>query len=96
MPNALLDEPLSDANHGKRTMYGKHVWLGLSDENQSLLEEAAVALGIVKSPWNVAGDWNITPQELIASGWTQIFNGVVFATTLASDASSVCASHWST
>ena len=40
-------------------------------------------LSTLKSPWIVAGDWNISPQTLIDSDWPNIVNGVVFATALA-------------
>ena len=63
------------------TVYLRHSE-GLSEANQGLLEEAAVALGTLKAPWIAAGDWNMSPQVLASSNWLQMVNGVVFATTL--------------
>ena len=55
---------------------------GLSDKNQHLLEQAAVALRIIDGPWVAAGDWNISPQTLASSGWLDMVGGVIFATEL--------------
>ena len=41
---------------------------------------AAVALNTVDGPWVAAGDWNMTPKTLAASGWLKVVGGVIFAT----------------
>ena len=52
---------------------------GLSSENMSILEAAAVALGTATGPWIVGGDWNMPPQLLLQSGWLEIVQGVIVA-----------------
>eukprot|EP00973_Karenia_brevis_P021664 2980076-Karenia_brevis.AAC.1 len=62
------------------------IWLrdseGLSEANMLLLEAAAVSLGTATGPWIVGGDWNISPQLLAQSGWLQMVQGTIVATTL--------------
>ncbi len=53
--------------------------VGLSEENLQLLQEVAEDLGSLTGPWVVGGDWNLTPQQLAASGWLGLVGGVVCA-----------------
>jgi len=52
---------------------------GLSDENLLVLQEIAVALKQTKGIWILGGDWNITPEVLLSSGWLQIVKGIIVA-----------------
>ena len=63
---------------------------GLSEANQFILEEAKATLLIVRGPWIVAADWNISPATLAASGWLKLVGGVIFATTLPTCNDSTC------
>ena len=63
------------------TVYLRHSE-GLSPENMVLLDYTAAALGALKGPWVIGGDWNLSPQVLADSKWLQIVDGVVFATQL--------------
>ena len=44
-----------------------------------MLEALAVAIKTVRGPWVVGADWNFTPEELVASGWLEIVDGIVIA-----------------
>ena len=68
---------------------GIHCWSiylrdseGLSPENLALLEEAAAIVSALRGPWVIAGDWNVEPGALLASGWVDLINGVVVAPQL--------------
>ena len=67
-------------------VYCVSLWLrhseGLSPANMAILDELAVALGILDGPWIIGGDWNLTPEILTASRWPQIVGGAVAATSL--------------
>ena len=52
---------------------------GLTAANMAILEELAVALKVVKGPWVVGGDWNISPEVLAASRWPEMVGGKIFA-----------------
>ncbi len=69
------------------------IWLkdseGMSATNKAILEELAVVIGGLKGPWVVGGDWNLTPDILMASNWPAMVGGRVRATTLATCHSSV-------
>ena len=52
---------------------------GLSPRNQEVLAAAAAALGRLRGPWVLAGDRNMNPDELEASGWLDIVQGVIVA-----------------
>ena len=54
----------------------------MSEANKAILEEAAVLLGLLKGPWIVAGDFNVNPEDLAATRWVDIVDGVVFAPAL--------------
>ena len=43
---------------------------------------AAAALNALKAPWIMAADWNVNPEQLAASGFLQMVNGVLFQPTL--------------
>ena len=43
--------------------------VGLNEANKLILEEVTVAIKSIKGPWVLAGDWNITPEILAASGF---------------------------
>ena len=47
--------------------------------NLKLLEGMAFALGQLRGPWIVGGDWNCTPADLTSTGWLQLTGGVIFA-----------------
>jgi endonuclease/exonuclease/phosphatase family metal-dependent hydrolase len=55
---------------------------GMSEANKAILEEAAVLLGLLKGPWIVAGDFNVNPEDLAATRWVDIVDGVLFAPAL--------------
>ena len=59
------------------------IWLkdceGLSPTNLAILDAAAAALGRIRGPWLLGGDWNITPEELHASGWLDVVDGLIVA-----------------
>jgi hypothetical protein len=45
---------------------------GLGQTNLAILTELAAYIGTIRGPWVVAGDWNITPQQLQAASWDKI------------------------
>ena len=53
--------------------YCASFWLrdseGTSQTNMALFDELAVALGALKGPWIIGGDWNISPDVRTASRW---------------------------
>ena len=55
------------------------IWLfhsqGVSESNLHILAEAAALLGTLSGPWVIAGDWNITPDMLSATGWLDVVKG---------------------
>ena len=55
---------------------------GLSEYNLRVLQEAAVLALTLGTPWIMAGDWNITPEQLQAANWLGVAKGTVFATEL--------------
>ena len=52
---------------------------GLTARNLELLQTLAQAISRLRGPWLLARDFNITPQELSASGWLQLVRGLVHA-----------------
>ena len=52
----------------------------LSQRNILLLQGAARVICSLQGPWIVAGDWSISPTQLLASGWPQLVRGVVRTT----------------
>ena len=48
---------------------------GLTARNLDLLQTLAHVISRLRGPWLLAGDFNITPQELVASGWLQLVRG---------------------
>ena len=69
------------------------IWLrdseGISPANMALLDELAVALGSLRGPWIIGGDWNLTPEVLSASRWPEVVEGTIAATGLHTCNSSV-------
>lgn len=59
------------------------IWLrdseGLTEANLNILAEAAVAIGQLKGPWIIGGDWNITPALLQSTKWLDIVKGAIVA-----------------
>ena len=49
---------------------------GFSEANLGILEVAGGALNGLTGPWIVAGDWNVNPETLAASGWLDMVGGV--------------------
>ncbi len=52
---------------------------GPSQENLDILEEIAADLAQVRGPWVLAGDFNLTPAQLVATGWLELVRGVLIA-----------------
>ena len=50
---------------------------GLSKRNLDLLQCLAAILAGIQGPWMVAGDFNVTPEVLRASGWLSLVRGVI-------------------
>ena len=55
---------------------------GLSETNMLLLSSLAAALGRLRGPWILGGDWNMEPTTLASSGWLAAVDGVVIASAL--------------
>ena len=55
---------------------------GLSCRNIDLLQAIAGVICELRGPWILAGDFNITPQDLISTGWLQLVGGTVHAPSL--------------
>jgi exonuclease III len=51
----------------------------LSETNAAILTQLAAAIGSVRGPWVVGGDWNMTPQTLKASNWPATVKGHICA-----------------
>ena len=52
---------------------------GLGDTNSAILTRLAAAIGTVRGPWIIGGDWNLTPKALTDSQWPSIVKGVIHA-----------------
>ena len=69
-------------NLGKRTqlhvvsIYAQ-VGLGATGANLELLAELGEYLGGLQQPWVVAGDWNMTPEELQDTDWLRRVRGTM-------------------
>ena len=50
---------------------------GLSDLNRAVLEDVAAQVRGLRIPWLIGGDWNLTPETLISSGFLGLVGGVV-------------------
>ena len=61
------------------------IWLhdsqGVSEANLLLPDQAAATLSLLQGPWLIGGDWNITPEQLQATSWLGLVDGVIFAPT---------------
>ncbi len=49
---------------------------GMSDANVDILQHVAEDLAGVRGPWILGGDFNMTAEELAASGWLDFVGGV--------------------
>ena len=56
--------------------------IGPTGENLELMEELTALVRSLDGPWVMAGDWNMTPETLTASGWPRIVDGTIVATEL--------------
>ena len=52
---------------------------GLSKANLDILQAMALTLNLLSGPWVIGGDWNVTPIQLLHSGWLSLVKGVVIA-----------------
>ena len=50
---------------------------GLSNTNMLILANATAAIGKLRGPSLVGGDWNITPQQLASTGWLEVDDAVI-------------------
>ncbi len=59
------------------------IWLkdceGMSATNKSILDHAAAAIGRLRGPWVLGGDWNLPPEVLASAGWLSVVNGIIVA-----------------
>ena len=53
--------------------------VGLNEANKLILEEVTLAVKNIKGPWVIAGDWNLPPDILAASGFLQMIGGALFS-----------------
>ena len=56
--------------------------IGPTGENLELLAELTALVRSLDGPWVIAGDWNMPPEALAATGWTRIIKGTIVATQL--------------
>ncbi len=52
---------------------------GPSERNLALLQHVAAKLTLLRGPWVLGGDFNMTPAMLGATGWLGLVRGVVVA-----------------
>ena len=59
------------------------VWMkdseGASATNLAILGAITEAISALRGPWVLGGDWNMSPEELVATGWPLVVDGVVVA-----------------
>ena len=55
---------------------------GLSEKNLAVLGDATALVRSLRSPWIMAGDWNMDPRTLNAAGWVDTTGGVIIAPAL--------------
>ena len=48
---------------------------GLSQENITILDAVACFIDTLRGPWLITGDFNMEPDVLRSSGWTQVIGG---------------------
>jgi len=53
--------------------------VGLNDTNLEILQEIAGALKVLRGPWILGGDWNLTPSVLAGSKWLDMIGGMIVA-----------------
>ena len=46
-------------------------------ENLDVLREAAALVKALHGPWIIAGDFNVSPQELADANWPQVLGGTI-------------------
>jgi ribonuclease HI len=58
-----------------------YLWTGegMSVRNADLLDAVALYIATIRGCWILMGDFNMTPEELMASGWPKMVGGFVFA-----------------
>ena len=58
------------------------VWLkhveGLTEDNMAILQVISTALTKLKGPWVLGGDWNVSPDTLVNSGWVESVGGMIY------------------
>ena len=52
---------------------------GLSQRNIDLMQSIAGIVGELRGPWILAGDFNLTPEDVRGTGWLELLNGVLHA-----------------
>ena len=52
---------------------------GMSAVNCDLLQGIAEDVAALRGPWLIGGDWNMSLETLVASGWPHFVNAIVFA-----------------
>ena len=52
---------------------------GLSPQNVDLLQTIAGVVSELRGPWILAGDFNLTPEDVRGTGWLELLNGVIHA-----------------
>ena len=52
---------------------------GLSERNLAVLHRAAAIAHSISGPWLIGGDFNLSPTELLQSGWLAIVGGSIVA-----------------
>ena len=51
----------------------------MRDANVAILEQLTIHLSTLRGPWIIAGDWNLSPDVLQASGWLDTVGGSIVA-----------------
>ena len=64
------------------SVYLKHSEQGAGPINRIVLDHLEHQLEMCKGPWCIGGDFNMTPQELLTTGFPSRVKGVVFAPSL--------------
>ena len=60
------------------SVYLKHTE-GMSADNAAILDDLAASLATLNKPWIIGGDFNMSPEDLSASGWPAMVRGKVCA-----------------
>jgi len=71
------------AGVSKGGMHAGSIWLrhteGASEANLAILQVAANAIGLIKGPWVLGGDWNMSPEELRRTGFLGLVKAFIVA-----------------